>query len=217
MALYSLSELYQTLREINYIPLAKLDQAFKDSKKRGIPIEDYLLEKDLISDTNLGQVIAEMINYPFIDLGDVAINEETFQLIPEVYARAESIVAFKHDRVGLHLATTDPSDVKAAKFVANKTGIPVKVYYTTKRSLDETLGKYAKDVGEVFESIIKESIKEAKDIKKPEPSIVKIVDTIITYAYRNKASDVHIEPGEKNSIVRFRVDGIMHDIVTIPT
>lgn len=216
MSLYSRAELYNNLKDINIIPLDKLDDAFKEGKRRGIAPEEILVSKDLISDVNLGKVISELISTPFIDLSGVAIPENIFSLIPEVYARGQKVVAFKVDKEGLHLATTDPSNVDATKFVGKKTGLPVKVYYTTSRILEEALGHYAKSVEEAFEEIIKSSIREAQGLKKAEPSIVKIVDTIITYAYKNKASDIHIEPGDERSMVRFRVDGILHDIINLP-
>ncbi len=216
MSLYSKSELLEALSEINVIPADQLAAAVSESKKKGVLLEDRLVDRDLISDSNLGKVVADLVGYPFIDLSDVSIPKETLNLVPEIYARTQSVVAFKQDREGLHLATPDPSNTEGPKFVGKKTGFPIKVYYTTKRSFEEAVGLYAKDVGEVFSEIIASHVSVAQGTKKPEPSIVRIVDTIITYAYRNKSSDIHIEPSEAKSIVRFRVDGILHDIVSLP-
>lgn len=217
MSLYSKTELYDALKEINIIPLDRLDEVFKESKKRGITPEELLISKDLVSDINLGKVISEMISIPFIDLSGVSIEDRILNLIPEVYAQTQKVVAFKVDREGLHLASVDPSNVEATNFVAKKTGLPVKTYYTTSRILEEALGHYAKSVEEAFEEIINSSIREVQGTKKAaEPSIVKIVDTIISYAYKNKASDIHIEPGDDRCMVRFRVDGILHDITNLP-
>jgi type IV pilus assembly protein PilB len=215
MALYALHELEETLKNLNIIPEPKLKEVFNESKRKKTSPVDLLLARDLISDANLGKVIADMIGFPFIDLSDVAIDENVLSLVPEVYAKSRKVIAFKSDREGLHIATPDPADADSAKFVGKKAGLPVKVYYTTQGSYEEALSLYAKKVGQAFDEIIAENVNDAHG-KRQEPSIIKIVETIIKYAYQNKSSDIHIEPTAVKSMVRFRVDGILHDIVELP-
>lgn len=216
MALFSRSELFEALREINIIPEAKLTEAFNESKKKNLPLEDVILDHDLISDVNLGKLISEITSVPFVDLSGVHIDEEVLALVPEVFAKARHIIAFKLDTQGLHVATSDPSDVEAAKFLGKKVGLPVKIYYSPSRALSEAFNLYSKTVEQAFDEILKGTIADAAGSGNREPSIVKIVDTIVSYAYKNKASDIHMEPMSDTSIVRFRVDGILHDIISFP-
>lgn len=217
MRLYSNQELYQALSEIGVIPQDKLDEAYTLSKRGTVAFEDLLIDRDLITDINLGKVVADLASFPFIDLTSSTIDLPTVKLVPEVYAKKQNVVAFKRDAQGIHVATTDPSNTDAASFIGKKAGMPVRVYLTTKRGLQDALNLYSKDVARAFGDIIAESIKSAKAISKPaDPSIVKIVDTTINYAYQNNASDIHIEPSENVSTIRFRVDGVLHDIVALP-
>ena len=217
MRLFTDQELFNSLKELSVIPEEKLTSIYNECKKSKTQFEDALVTSDLISDLNLGKVIAELTTFPFIDLSKVAISEEILKTIPEVYAQTQNVVVFQKDKSGLHLAMSDPADTQTPQFISKKTGIPVKVYYTTKRSIREALNLYTQNMQEVFAEIIEEKVKEAQGTKKPEPSIIKIVDTIIKYAQRNKSSDIHIEPTDEDSIVRFRIDGVLHDIVKLPT
>ncbi len=216
MGLYSTSALYDKLAELQVIPTDILKEVFDEAKNKKADPADLLVLKDLISDANLGKLVADIVKFPFVDLSDVSIDQVILNLVPENYARSQKVIAFKIDKKAVHVATPDTTNTDAAMFVGKKAGLKTVIYYTTPRSFEEALGLYAKKVESVFEDIIDESVREAKGGTKPEPSIIKIVDTIITYSYRNKASDIHIEPGDDKSIVRFRIDGILHDIVLLP-
>ncbi len=92
-------------------------------------------------------------------------------------------------------------------------------YYANEEDIDTALFLYAKNVVVAFDDIISREVEEAKSTKEAEkktPLIIKIVDTIISYAYKNKSSDIHIEPQDDISMVRFRIDGVLHDIVKLP-
>jgi len=99
-----------------------------------------------------------------------------------------------------------------------KLGEDIIVHYATEDRVKEALSSYARDATQAFEDIISENVRQAKSAKgkSVELPVIKIVETIIEYAYKNKASDVHIEPEEDYSLLRFRVDGILHDIVKLP-
>ncbi|KKQ98563.1 MAG: Type IV pilus assembly protein PilB [Candidatus Woesebacteria bacterium GW2011_GWB1_39_12] len=217
MRLFSEQELFDTLKELDVIPLDKLKESFEEASLKKISLEELLVQKDLISDTNIGKIIADLINYPFVNLSETAIDEGVLNTIPEVYAKKQMVVAFKRDKEGLHIVLNDPSDKQVPDFIGKKIGIPVKTYYASKRSIKDALNLYAKDIAKVFDEIIAESVKEAKGTKVAEPSIIKIVDTIITYAYQNRSSDIHIEPTDDGSTVRFRIDGMLHDIINLPS
>lgn len=211
--------LLNALLELNVIEKSSLKDAFELSQKQKVPFELVLLSKDLISDENLGRTIADIISFPLIRLSDIQIPKEVLNIIPEVVARKQLIIAFKKDNSGLHVAMYNPNDLEIINFLKKKTGLAVVVYFATLNDITNALFLYSKDVKTTFDEIIKENVREAnlRSGKKIDPPIIKIVDTILAYAYQNKASDIHIEPLEKGSLVRFRIDGVLHDIITLPT
>lgn len=221
-------QLVKILQEAKLIPEDKLKNALSLTKKEEVLLQDVVLELNLISDEYLGRLIADFIKFPYVNLSRTVINEEVLKIIPEIVAKKQKIIAFKKDEKGLHLGMADPSNLEMIEFVKKKVGVPVIPYYATKNDLKEALSLYRLGLEEEFSKIIDESTKEAKAVRdkrgrkvKPsrgfEPPIIKIVDTILTYADQNKASDVHIEPRESDSIVRFRIDGILHDVIKLPT
>jgi type IV pilus assembly protein PilB len=217
MRLYTEEELYQSIRELQIIPVKRLEDAYQESKRNKIKLTDILLTQDLLAEDNLAKIVAELVSLPFVDLSETAIDEDTLKIIPEVYAVKQKVIAFKRDKNGLHIAMVDPSNKEIPDFIAKKSGIPVKVYLATKRGMQDALALYNKDVGKVFDKIITENVKQVKGSTQPEPPIIKIVETIIEYAYQNRASDIHIEPFDNESVVRFRIDGLLHDIVRLPS
>lgn len=216
MAIYANERLYTTLTELNIIPQAALAQALTITQKNKIPLGEVLIDKDLISDSNLGRIIADISSFKFVSVSEISIPDEVLKLVSEIVAKKNKIIAFKKDADGLHLAMSDPTNLQIRSFLEKKLGIPINVYYATERDISRTLSGYEKDFVAAFDAIILENIEKAKGALKADPPIIKIVDTIITYAYQNKSSDIHIEPGKNYSLVRFRIDGILHDIIKLP-
>ncbi len=218
MALYDNKTLFNYVIDLGIIDKKKLENLNAAAEKKHVPLGELLLESDLIGDEILGKIIAELISMSYVRLTEVPIQDEVLETIPEVVARKQKIIAFKKDQKGLHVAMSDPHNLVIRDFLKKKIGMPIVVYYATERDILDSLRFYAKDVVATFDEIIKENVQKLKNIKgeKVEPPIIKIVDTILTYAYQNKASDIHIEPQETLSLVRFRIDGVLHDIVSLP-
>lgn len=217
MALYDNQSLYNALKDLQVIDKNQLDQAFADSQKQNLPFEDILLDKDLISDEDLGKTVSDLVSLPLIRLDDISVPYEILHIIPEVVAKKQKVIAFKKDKDGLHIAMSDPGNIQIKDFIEKRVGMPVTVYFATKRDINNALFLYSKGLKATFDEIIKESVFEVNKVQgRHDPPIIKIVDTILNFAYQNKASDVHIEPLKESALVRFRIDGILHDILTLP-
>lgn len=216
MAAYNNQAIYDSLKELKVIDQKQLDEAFEESKKKRFSFQNILLDKDLISDENLGRIISEILEVPLVNLSNTIIPTDVLRIVPEVVAKKQKIIVFKKDVRGLHIATSDPDNLENVEFVKKKTGLDANVYYATDRDIENALSLYKKDVQSAFDEIILQNIKQAKGKTETEPPIINIVDTIVSYAYQNKASDIHIEPMKENSLVRFRIDGVLHDIITLP-
>lgn len=206
-------DLYTALKDIGIINQKELDEAFKSASDQHIRLDKLLLDKDLITENNLGKVIADILGLPFITLRDIPIPKEALHLIPSLVAKSQRIIAFKQDEQGVHLAMAEPDNLEVRELIGKKVGQPLIVYYATENDIGDALYLYSDNIINAFEQIISQGVKEATNAQKADPPIIKIVDTIIEYAYQNKASDVHIEQRKDGSLVRFRIDGVLNDII----
>ena len=219
MSVYDSTALYKTLVELAIIDKKALDAALVEAKANKIPLDELLVDRELISAKDVGQVVADVLGVPFVKLSEHHIDDAILSIIPEIVATKQHMIAFKKDKRGLHVACVDPSNLGEKEFLKKKTGLPVIFYYAPPRDITQTLSLYEKNVTQVFADIIKESVDKAKVAhgELAEPPIIKIVDTMLNYGYQNNASDIHIEPTEAESLVRFRIDGILHDVVKLPS
>lgn len=189
-----------------------LDELITFTKNARISLQDAAIEKDVISDERLGLLIAGYIKAPFISLSKITIPENVFRIVPERLARKYKVIPFARDADGIKLAMSDPEDTRFQELIIKKTGQRVTPYMATERDIQNALQAYRKDLKESFDELLQSEInKNTGDIG--EAPIAKIVDLLITYAYRDNASDIHIEPEEKDLLVRFRIDGILHDVL----
>lgn len=177
-------------------------------------LQDAAIEKDVVTDERLGILIAEHIRVPFVALSKITIPENIYRIIPERIARKYKIIAFFRDTEGIKIAMSDPTDTKFQEIIAKKTGQKVIPYLATERDIQNTLRLYRKELKKSFDELIQDEINN-KNSSIGDAPIAKIVDLLIAYAYRDKASDIHIEPEENNLLVRFRIDGILHDVLSL--
>jgi len=215
--IYDNKAIYSTLSELKVIPEDKLKTALADSVQNKIPVGDILLERELISDENLGKIISQAIKVPFVSLTNLNIDQNILHIVPEVMARNSHVFAFQRDKNGIKLAMSNPMDKNLATLIAKKTGEQILPYYATTRDIEGALKNYQKEMQKTFNDLLTEQVQQAQTSKVHEAPISKIVDLLIEYAYENKASDIHIEPEEDNSLIRFRIDGVLHDVLKLPS
>jgi len=207
--------LSKLLLEDQFITTQKLNLLLKKVKSEHVSLAKIVVDNEIVSESELARLIADYLNIPFVDLSEIAIPSHTLNLIPEVFAKKKQTVAFKQDQKGLHVAMLDPTDLETINLIYKSTGLPVIAYLTIPKNLENSLLNYNQDIQNAFDQVISNSIKETTSIK-DEPPIIKMFSVILTYAQNNKASDIHIEPTDNYSLVRFRIDGILHDIVDLP-
>ena len=193
--------------------------AEKESKARNKPIEEIIIEKGLVSDEELGKLIADEIGIPFINLQKVKIDKNVLDIVPEIVAKEQGIIVFKRTKEGLEMAMSNPENLEIKEFIEKKTGEKVIPHFATKRDIAVTLKYYRKEIKEEFEDLIGKSIEEFEkaDTRAPQSlPITKIVDLILNYGYENRASDIHIEPYAQKIVLRYRIDGVLHDVLNLP-
>ena len=213
-----LEKLKELLVSPGHIPEKEFNDAVKKAKEENTSLQNFLVEKGLILDKNLGKTIAEHFDYRFVDLKKEEISEEVLRIVPELVARMQEVIAFDRGKDGFKIAMANPNNYEMVKWLEKKTGEKVKVYYATSFGIQDVLKFYRKKITEEFDDIIKTQVKEAKrlNVKAEDIPIIKIVDTLIEYAYENGTSDIHIEPLGEKTQVRFRIDGVLHNVVSLP-
>lgn len=208
-------KLASLLLDNQYIEKEDLKNALILAKAEKISLYDALLKKDIITDENLGKLIADDYKLPFVSLAKRSIKKEVLTIIPEYTAVKFQIVAFDRDDKSLKLATFDPENSDLLELIQKKAGVSVKVYFATKKDIVDALNLYKKELQSSFDELLKDQVSVVNQDGGEAP-IEKIVDLLVEYAYANKASDIHIEPSDDDSLIRFRIDGVLHDVLVVP-
>lgn len=194
----------------------KIQELKEYALSASVPIGEALIEKDVLSDENLGILIADYLKIPFVTLTKMDIPQDVFSIIPERFARKHKVIPFARTTDGVKLAMDDPSKREVLEMVAKKTGQRVYPHLATERDIYNALSLYRKDLQKTFNTLVGNKGDIHAPISIANAPIAKVVDLIINYAYQDKASDIHIEPQEETSLIRFRIDGILHDVLTVP-
>lgn len=189
-----------------------LEKILEYAKNSSVSLADALQENNLVSDDNLGLLIADFLKLPFIILTKTSIPPEVYRIIPERIARKYKMIAFARSKEGIKVAMTDPRNTELLQLLSKKTGERTFIYFATERDINNTLRIYRKDLQKSFDELTGKITGKTHE----EAPILKIVDQLINYAYQDKASDIHIEPQEKSSLFRFRIDGVLHDVLNLP-
>jgi type IV pilus assembly protein PilB len=208
-----------------------LDAAEKTSKEENRTLAEALVSSGIMSEDDLRRVESYVLGVPFLSLKDVKIPFEVLSLIPEPIARNHNIVAYKKSDDTLEVAMLDSADLPAIDFVRKKVGLKILPRLTDTESMKHALLQYQKTLKDEFGDLItKESLAlqvvaetngeevSEEDLKKmaEDLPVVRIVDTLLRHAIIQGASDIHIEPMEMELLVRYRIDGILHDAMSLP-
>jgi type IV pilus assembly protein PilB len=207
--------------------------ALKKSKETNQSIGSVLVSDGKLTEKDWNSMQAVSLGIPFVSLKGEKIDPAVLSMIPEPIARNNNIIAYKKSKTGLEVAMLDVDNLSVIDFIKKKVGLKILPRLTSSDSIKEALTQYKKSLEADFEDIIKKesasiktvsesgapgeekSEKELKELAEDLP-IVKIVDTLISHAILQGASDVHIEPGETSLVVRYRIDGILHDAMVLP-
>jgi len=201
-----------------------IEDVYQEAVKNGTQMGDVLLEKKLLSEMDVQKMYAYILGIPFVDLHKTIIPPEILQIIPEPIAKKYRIVAFEKTGANLKVAMLNPDDLQTIDFIKKKTGVKIIPCLTTQENIQEILKQYEKslkaDFGELISSetdnpASQESTENLEKVAQG-MSVIRVVDTLLKHAILQSASDIHIEPSEKEVHVRYRIDGILHDAMTLP-
>lgn len=226
------SPVLQVLVDTKALTDDQVNQILLDSMNSSRKIEEILEEKKWVSEEQLTKARAQANNVPFVKIADIGISPEALTLLPESVARRYKMFPFSvnRDESLLSVAMIDPLDLAAIDFAQQKTGFRIQTYYAMPSEVERVIAeKYAQSLS----SEVTEALEETKDNKAAQKKaaqdlanlsgqvvrqapITKIVETILTFAMKARASDVHIEPQETRTRVRYRIDGILNEKLILP-
>ncbi len=195
---------------------------------QGIPEEDVLNSLNIVSEDKIAETKARMLGVPYISMESTSFSPQALGLVPEAVVQRFNLIPFAYDDRSrtLSIAMANPVDLDALSFVRQKTGLNIKAFAASPAGVKQAIDMQYKQqlVGQVGEAL-----KETEDSNKTktvdatqiaqiikEAPIAKIVSTILEYAVKSRASDVHIEPQEERVRVRYRIDGILYDRLSLP-
>ena len=186
-------------------------------------VADALVSRGIVAEGYFFELISQTFNLPLAELNNKTIDENILKLLPESLARQRRSIIFGREPDGsISAAMEDPMNLETIEFLEKYLNAKIKAYLSHESDLSKGFALYGKRQSEDFKKLIEENIAESlKSGKKGQDAavdlpIVSIVDNIIAYAVSLHASDVHLEIFEDGILVRYRVDGILHEIMKIP-
>ncbi len=207
-----------------YLTADQLSAIKLESINSGQPVEKILLQRSLVPIEKITQAKAQTLNIPYIKLEGKAIATDVLNLVPEAAARRYKIIPFEKKGEELWVAMADPLDIQISQFVEKRAGLRVKPFLA---QADDILKAISDQYSQNLTSEVTSALKEVAAVKPEEdmqagPEILReapvsnIIDQLLEYAIKTRASDIHIEPQEERTRVRYRIDGILQEKILLP-
>ncbi|HUA13219.1 MAG TPA: GspE/PulE family protein [Candidatus Sulfotelmatobacter sp.] len=233
MSLLSVSaekQVQEMLLERKLISSEKLDSAKRISKQQSIPLFTYLVNNKIISEEDLTKINASITHVPYVNLSDARVDPKVLELLPKEIANRYMAVPLGEIQHKLVVAMLDADNIQAVDFLSNRVGRPLKVYVASESGIRKILKQYDSrldsQLGAEFgiadtQDEVKagaepvSSGKSIKDLVEDSP-VSKVLTAVLEFAANNRASDVHMEPMEKELKIRCRVDGVLREVMHLP-
>jgi type IV pilus assembly protein PilB len=197
----------------------------------GLNIEHLIEKNNLVSEEDLVKARSEFYNIPYVDLNEVGVYPEALAQVPETVARNYWMLPFalNKDKNTLSVAMRNPLDVQAVDFVEHKTGHKVIAHFASASEIERLI---AEQYSQSLSTEVTQALEQTKQVQQQKESqqdfgelsgglirqapITKIVQTILSFSLKARASDIHIEPQENRTRVRYRIDGILQEKLILP-
>jgi len=195
------------------------------SLQKNLPIQEYLFQYTNLKKGDVIQAMGQILGVPTIDLSNSPIDPQAVSFVSESIARKFMIIPYKFDSKddSIYLGTSEPFNTFITDFLAKKTGKKIILTLTDLGDIKKAIDmSYSQGLSPEVRDALKEYQPEASK-NKPEATssvaeapIAKIVSTILEFSVKSRASDIHIEPQETQTKVRYRIDGILHEKLSLP-
>ncbi len=206
----------------------ELETAKVDAAKEQKPLIAYMAERGLVGEEDLTRLSAQAMGVPYVNLNQMTIPQEVNNLLPRDTAETYMAVPFGMQQGRLAVAMLDPTNIQAVDFLSRKVGHTLTVYLASRTSIDHVLNQFRSDVAADLSAAM-DTAKEDEDHPKvqgksaaniqtlvQDAPITRALNAILDYAAQSRASDIHVEPREKELKIRYRIDGILQETMTLP-
>lgn len=196
-----------------------------ESINSGQTTEKIIKEHNFVSSEAIAEARAALLGVPFVKLENKAISTEVLNLIPEPVAKHYQLIPFERKLDRLMVAMVDPLDLQVIQFIEKKSGLKVTPYLGFSEDILKTIStQYSQNLTTEVTSALKEvsALQELENIPEDQAEVIReapvsnIVTQLLEYAIKTRASDIHVEPEENQTRVRYRIDGILHEKVILP-
>lgn len=214
----------QILLEANVITQSQLDEALAAQKREGKKLGDILVQSGVITERDLMKALEQRLKVPFIDLNEITIDSNAPGLISEELAQKYAVIPIASKGKTLTVATSDPMNFYALDDIRLATNMEIKVVLSAPTDIKSAISRFysrkqaeeaAKDLNREFFKLEQIEDYSELDEKIDNAPVVRLVNSIIQQAAKLGASDIHIEPLEQVTRVRMRVDGVLHNQMTL--
>jgi type IV pilus assembly protein PilB len=214
-------QLGDILLDSGLVTQQQLAEAYEEHQRAGRALGRVLVEKGVLTESQLVAALAQQIGLKFVDLSDYPVDGAAIASVPPAVCRRYNALPIGYEDGRLLVAMSDPANVFAIDDIRSITGAEVKPVVATKSDVTAAINRYHRvdgDLDDLTMSMEAEEDDELSNIKEvvEDAPIVKFVNLLITQAIQDRASDIHIEPTERDLRVRFRIDGVLHEIMRSP-
>jgi len=221
----------------NLVTADKLAAVKKKASSSNMPLFLQMVNDKLIDNENLARTIAHVTKVPYVNLATVVADQKTLELLPHDVAERYMAVPLGEMDHRLVVAMLDADNVQAVDFLSNKIGRPLKVYAASEEGIRNILLQYPSSLAKGLTDSLEKQAEQGEQAEQPnqpgadnkgiakvknirtivqDSPISKALSTILEYAAKNRASDIHIEPLEKELKIRARIDGVLREIMKLP-
>ncbi|HTR70471.1 MAG TPA: ATPase, T2SS/T4P/T4SS family [Mycobacteriales bacterium] len=216
-----MKQLGDILLEDGLVTQQQLFDAYDEHQKAGRALGRVLVDNGVLTESQLVAALAQQIGMPFVDLAEASVDGAALSSVPQAVCRRYNALPIGYEDGKLLVAMSDPANVFAIDDIRSITGVEVKPVVATKSDVIAAINRYHRadsdldDLTMVLDHEEEESLDGLKEVVEDAP-IVKFVNLLITQAINDRASDIHLEPTERELRVRFRIDGVLHEIMRSP-
>ncbi len=208
------------LIEDGLVDAALTKKVYAETQKSGQPILAALKAKNLVTDDAVQHATAIIMKTPYIDLRNIKFDKEKLLKIPQEIAERQKVVPLGLQAGQLIVAVLDPTNIQRMDYISTLVKMPVRPIMTSEAGIQNAMMQYVADLKDVDKAAKKEeqdiqAKTEAQTITQDSP-ISKALTSILDYAAKSKASDIHIEPLEKTLVIRCRIDGVLRKTMELP-
>ncbi|HWB65326.1 MAG TPA: ATPase, T2SS/T4P/T4SS family [Mycobacteriales bacterium] len=215
-------QLGDILLEGGLVDERQLFDAYDEQQREGRSLGRVLVDRGVLSETQLVAAIAEQVGLPFVDLADITVEPSVLETVPATVCRRYNLLPIAYDGDRLVVAMSDPANVIAIDDIRSLSGLDVRPVMAAKSDVTFAINRFYRADSDLDDltmaldrQVDEEDISSLREVVEDAP-IVKFVNLLISQAINDRASDIHVEPTETDLRVRFRIDGVLHDIMRAP-